>query len=214
LSVADAFAARGVGEVVHFTTSHGCLGALYARAVLSRARLQNDETVRYLFSANAKFRKDSAYLDYISLSLEHVNAEFYRTCAGSWHKHESIFWCVLAFDPVVLTHDGVVFATTNNIYSSVMRGTGDVGLGRLYADKVVRWATTPVVKRSAETRPAYPTCPQAEALYPGSLSTEYLRRIYVQTTAAQSEVVGFLKATFHSDVDVIVAPDKFEDRPA
>ncbi|MGE3780526.1 MAG: hypothetical protein AB7F89_25275, partial [Pirellulaceae bacterium] len=94
MSVADVIAKRGIGEVVHFTTSHGCLGTLYTKTLLSRARLQDDEMVRYLFAANAELRRDVAYLDHVSLSLEHINTEFYRVSANKWHRNEPIFWCI------------------------------------------------------------------------------------------------------------------------
>lgn len=213
MSVTDIIAKRGIREVVHFTTSHGCLGTLYTKTLLSRARLQDDEMVRYLFAANAELRRDVAYLDHISLSIEHINTDFYRVSANKWHRNEPIFWCILAFDPVVLSHEGVVFTTTNNIYSSVQRGMGEAGLNHLFAERVVRWSTTPVVTRSLNTKASYPTCFQAEALYPKSLPTEHLQRIYVHTGADQSETIGFLKATFHPEIDVIVAPEKFQDRP-
>jgi hypothetical protein len=211
MSLAEVIAERGIGEVVHFTTNHGCLGTLYTGTLLSRARLQDDEMVRYLFAANAELRRDKAFLDHISLSLEHINTEFYRVSANKWHRDEPIFWCILAFDPVVLTHPGVVFSTTNNIYTSVARGMGEAGLNRLFEDRVVRWWSNSV-SRGPATRPCYPTCFQAEALYPASLSTEHLQRIYVRTATDQSETIGFLKATFHREVDVVVAPEKFEHR--
>lgn len=212
MSVAETVAVRGISEVVHFTTNHGCLGTLYTQALQSRARLQNDEMVKYLFAANAELRRDIEYLDHISLSLEHINTSFYQISSGKWHREEPIFWCILAFDPVVLTHEGVVFASTNNIYTSVTRGVGTAGLSNLFSDCVVRWSNN-VVKRNHTTRLCYPTCYQAEALYPKSLSTDYLQRIYVNTHDDQSETIGFLKATFHRDVDVIVAPEKFGVRP-
>jgi hypothetical protein len=212
VSIASIIAARGISEVVHFTTNHGCLGTLYTRTLLSRARLHDDEMVRYLFSANAELRRDVDFIDHISLSLEHINTEFYRISANKWHRDEPIFWCILAFDPVILTHDGVVFATTNNIYTSVQRGTDEAGLQRLFANPVTRWVGNSV-SRSAATKPCYTTCFQAEALYPGSLSTEYLQRVYVRSATDQSETIGFLKATFHREIDVLVAPEKFEYRP-
>lgn len=212
MSVANFIAERDVTEVVHFTTNHGCLGTLYTKTLLSRARLHDDEMVEYLFEPNAELRRDKDYLDHISLSLEHINDHFFNVSAGKWHREDSIFWCILAFDPSILEHEGVVFATTNNIYSSVRRALGEPGLRRLYADQVVRWNGN-TATRSAQTRLAYPTCAQAEALYPGSLSTEHLQRIYVRSVAEQSETVGFLKATFHRDIDVIVAPEKFGRRP-
>ena len=213
MSVDDIVAARGISEVVHFTTSHGCLGTLYTRTLLSRARLQDDEMVRYLFEPNAELRRDVAYVDHISLSIEHINERFFSISADKWHRNDPIFWCILGFDPVVLAHESVVFATTNNIYSSVRRGVGDAGLLRLFAERVPQYNAL-TASRTAGMREAHPTCPQAEALYPGSLSTEHLQRIYVRTGAEQSETVGFLKATFHRNVDVVVAPEKFGNWPA
>jgi hypothetical protein len=212
VSVDDVVAALGISEVVHFTTNHGCLGTLYTKALMSRARLHDDEMVRYLFEPNADLRRDTDYLDHISLSIEHINERFFSISADKWHRDDPIFWCILGFHPAVLSHDGVVFATTNNIYSSVSRDVGGSGLLRLFADRVPQYNEM-TASRTVGMRQSYPTCPQAEALYPGSLSTEYLQRIYVKTGADQSETVGFLKATFHRDVDVIVAPEKFGKRP-
>lgn len=213
MSVASLVGERGINEVVHFTTNPGCLGTLYTKSLLSRARLQDDEMVKFLFEANAELRRDKDYLDHISLSLEHINSQFYGVSANKWHRDDPIFWCILAFDPVILEHDGVVFATTNNIYSSVIRGGGAAGLARLFDDRVVRWWSNSI-SRVPGMRTCYPTCFQAEALYPGALSTDHLQRIYVKTVKDQSETIGFLKATFHREVDVIVAPEKFEQRPA
>ena len=203
---------RGIEEVVHFTTNHGCLGTIYTKLLQSRTRLQGDPMVEYLFRPNASLRKDLAYLDHVSLSIEHINHQFYGVSAGAWHRDEPIFWCILAFDPVILSHPAVEFATTNNIYTSVRRGVGLAGLEALYADRVTRWQGN-VASRQPGLPAASPTCFQAEALYPGAVSTEHLSRIYVRNTDDQSEVIGFLKATFHRDVDVIVAPQKFESRP-
>ena len=213
MSVADGIVARGISEAVHFTTNHGCLGTLYSGNLLSRARLQSDEMVRHLFEPNAELRRDLEYLDHISLSIEHINERFFGISADKWHRDDPIFWCILGFEPAVLAHEGVVFATTNNIYSSVQRGVGDRGLLRLFADRVPQYGAL-TASRTAGMRESYPTCAQAEALYPGLLPTQFLQRIYVRTWAEQSETVGFLRATFHRDVDVLVAPEKFEKRPA
>lgn len=213
MSVEGVVADRGISEVVHFTTNPGCLGTLYTKNLLSRARLQDDEMVRYLFEPNAELRRDQDYLDHISLTIDHINQPFFSISADKWHRDDPIFWCILAFDPAVLAHEGVVFASTNNIYTSVRRGTGEEGLLRLFAERVTLYNAR-TASRLAGMRRSYPTCEQAEALYPRSLSTDYLQRIYVRTGAEQSETVGFLKATFHRDVDVVVAPDKFGRRPA
>jgi hypothetical protein len=197
---------------VHFTTSYGCLGTLYTKQLQSRQRLQDDELVQYLFAPNANLRKDTAYLDHVSLSIEHINSDFFNVSSNSWHRDEPIFWCILSFDPVILSHPNVEFATTNNIYTGVWRGIEEEGLGALYADRVTRWYGN-VVYRRAGMPSSFPTCPQAEALYPAAVSTDFLQKIYVTNESDQSEVVGFTKASFHNDVDVIVAPEKFGARP-
>ncbi len=211
MSIEDILVERKITEVVHFTTSHGCCGTLYTKLLQSRKRLENDELVRYLFEPNATFRKDSAYIDHVSLSIEHINHQFYNTSSSSWHRNEKIFWCILSFDPIVLTHKNIEFATTNNIYTGVDRGKGDLGLQKLFAPTITRWPGNSV-KRYDGMPASYPTCFQAEALYPAAVSTEFLQKIYVCNESDQSEVVGFAKASFHNDIDVIVAPEKFGAR--
>lgn len=211
MTVMDSIAVRQIDEVVHFTSSHGCLGTLYTKQLQSRKRLEGDPMVEYLFKPNAALRKDPAYLDYVSLSISHINTQFYNTSSNAWHRDEPIFWCILSFNPIILSHISVEFATTNNIYSSVRRGLGAGGLEMLYADQIVRWFGN-TVRRSPALPACYPTCFQAEALYPSTVSTDHLQRIYVKTHTDQSEVVGFLKATFHRDVEVLVAPEKFGNR--
>lgn len=207
----DLVSGRGIDEVVHFTISHGCLGTLLTGMCQSRARLQDDEMVKYLFSPNSALRKDIAYLDYVSLSLNHINARFYRTSAHSWHREKPIFWCILSFDPVILTHPNVEFATTNNMYTGVRRGVGVPGFEALFAPVVTQYKSV-MVRRGDGLHPRWTTCQQAEALYPGAVSTEYLRCIYVQTLQDQSEVIGFIKATVHRDIEVRIAPEKFGER--
>lgn len=204
---------RGVTELVHFTTNHGTLGALYTKYLKSRARLEGDHLVEHLFKPNSAFRKDVAYLDYISLSLDNINSHYYGVSSGSWHKNEDVFWTVMAFDPAIIDHAGVEFATTNNIYTSVSRGIGQAGYDALFADRITHWGARQVV-RGANFAQSMPTCEQAEVLYPGEISTEYLRRIYTRSDADQSEVVGFLKGTFHDHVEVVVDPSRFERRVA
>jgi hypothetical protein len=213
MTIQEVIKDRQIQEVVHFTTNHGCLGTIYTGQLQSRKRLSDDPMVKYLFSPNANLRKDVAYLDYVSLSISHLNHEFFRTSSQSWHRDEPIFWCILSFRPEILTHEGVVFSTTNNIYTGVNRRVGADGLAALFDPKIKRW-TGNSVSRGELLRSSYPTCFQAETLYPQFISTDYLQRIYVDNNADQSEVAGFLKATFHRDVDVEICPEKFGVRPA
>ncbi|TPK40992.1 DarT ssDNA thymidine ADP-ribosyltransferase family protein [Mesorhizobium sp. B2-5-3] len=211
MTIPERVAERGVQEIVHFTTNHGCLGSLYTKLLQSRQQLRGDPLVEYLFEPNVAFRKDTAFVDYVSLSVSHINTDFYRTCADSWHRDEPIFWCIMSFDPAVLGHPGVIFATTNNIYTGVTRGQGLAGFDGMFAKTITRWHGN-VVHRANHLPANLPTCTQAEALVPTAVSTDYLQRIYVQSANDQSEVVGFTKATFHRDIDVVVDPAKFGSR--
>lgn len=212
MSLQDEITQRSTHEIVHFTTNHGCLGTLYTGKLQSRARLFDDPMVQYLFSPNTSLRKDVAYLDYVNLSVCHINKHLFDISAESWHRDKPIFWCIMGFYPAIILHDGVEFATTNNMYTGVERGRGQDGFTRLFDQSITQWDGKTVHRRPALAQ-CYPTCAQAEVLYPGAVSTEHLERIYVRTANEQSEVVGFLKATFHRDVDVLIMPEKFGSRP-
>lgn len=212
MTIHEIIGARGISETLHFTTNHGCLGTLYTGFLKSRARLEDDYMVKHLFEPNSSLRKDRDYLDYVNLSIESINTQFYGTSCNSWHRDKPIFWCILSFMPGIMAHDGVVFSTTNNIYSSTRRARGTEGLMGLFSQRIIQWKGN-VVVRPEGLPPQYPTCFQAEVLYPGELSTEHLQKIYVRSQADQSEVIGYIKATLHRDVEVVVCPNKFGDRP-
>lgn len=128
------------------------------------------------------------------------------TKMGAVPVDEDMWWCVLAFDPIVLSHPGVYFVTTNNIYTGAKRGLGLEALKVLFADRVHQYAGL-YAARDDRTPDEFTTCVQAEVLYPGALSTEYLKRVYFPTAEhaamgrSQCEVVG------HPDVPMVVTPD-------
>lgn len=187
MTVREVIDGRGIVEVQHVTTNTGLLGMLASGSILSRQRLPEEKYIEHVYEPNAQVRKDKAWLDYVNLSMSKINTEFFGH-AERWHAHRDIWWCVLALDPTILEHDGVVFATTNNIYTGVTRGTGGEGLEALFADRVVRWhgnvATRPESKPNELT-----TCHQAEVLYPEQVDISWLRRVYV-ATPEHADIVG------------------------
>lgn len=211
MSISSVIRARGLKEVVHFTTNHGCLGTLASGALKSRARLQKDDLLEFIFQPNAEIRKDLAHLDYVNLSISHINYEFFAICSR-WHSQKDIFWCILSFDPNVLEDEGVIFTTTNNIYTGVRRATGEGGLEAMFAPKVVRWSGN-VASRAPLLSGDHATCHQAEVLYPGELKSSLIKRIYVRQNSEASEIAGFIKALFHPKIELVVAPEKFQPRP-
>lgn len=210
-AVADAARQLGITQVVHFTSQKGALGVLASWAVQSRARLPDDGYLEYIYEPNARIRKDPAWLDYVNLSIERINDWMFSTSVR-WHAAEGNPWVVLSFDSQVLAHPGVVFTTTNNIYPAVKRAEGLPGFSQMFANAVAGWdpwQRCTVTHNRAGKRRSWPTDRQAEVLYPGELSCEYLQRIDVQTESALDAVHGALGA-LGLDVPVRYAPEVFQ----
>lgn len=209
MTIEDFCETRGVSRILHFTTNRGCIGVLHSRALRSRQRLTEDEQLKFVFQPNAASRtKDAAWLDYVNLSIERINNTFFGICSERWHDGRDNWWCVVQFSPEILTHPGVFFSTTNNIYTSVVRGEGVAGIAALYGDKVQRWYGN-VVARPGDLPDAYTTCVQAEVLYPGEVSTSWLEAIHVRTSEESDEVAAQIRATGHRDVPVYVNGEIF-----
>ena len=209
MTINETIVDRNITEVVHFTTHTGLLGSLHARAVKSRQRLPAEVDLELIYKPNAQWRKDTEWLDYVNLSISRINADFFLSSCR-WHRAEDLWWCVLAFDPAILTHPGVVFTTTNNMYSGVCRAPGADGFDQLFSPYTTRWSGN-VVTRSPDLPDAFTTCIQAEALYPKELSIQYLRRVYVVREDDQDEVCAQLHMIGIEGVDVTVAPSKFNE---
>lgn len=207
MTIDEIVRARNIEEVVHFTTHRGLMGSLHCNCVKPRQRLPDSEDLRFIYKPNASVRKDADWLDYVNLSVSRINFEFFaHSCR--WARGDDLWWCILSFDPSILTHDGVVFTSTNNIYPSCTRGTGPKGLAKMFAPLVYgRYQI--VIQRDAEAPQSWTTCEQAEVLYPGELPLVYLRKIYVAEGCDQDEVHGQLAAIGWRSIDVEVAPERF-----
>lgn len=208
MTVLDVVNRRGLKEVMHFTTNKGLAGMLFSGNLLSRARLDADAQLEYIFKPNAAFRKDKAWLDYVNLSISRVNSSFLGVSAGNWHRNEDIWWCILSYATDLLSDAGVYFTTTNNIYTGVLRGTNEEGLERLFSNRIVQW-TGRVVTRPGQFPDHFTTCEQAEVLYPMQVPLTYLRRIYVAKEEDLYEVHGQLNVFDSRGVEVIVSPEQF-----
>ena len=196
---------RSIKEVLHFSTISGAIGILASNAVKSRERLSEDEYLEHVYRPNARYRKDSMWLDYVNLSISRINDWMFGSSVN-WHSDENVSWVVFSFSPEILAHPGVVFATTNNIYSSCHRGERLEGLNELFADRIVRWEGNEVSRVNAKTE--WPTDRQAEVLYPGELSCEYVQCIYVQREEAVDTMHGAFPV-LRQNVPVQLAPEVF-----
>lgn len=209
---------RGIKEVLHFTTENGLTGCCASNFVLSRAGLNADKYLSFIASpvskerkeAESTFNKDENWLDYVNLSVSEINSHYYNA-ARNWFKGEGAWWCILAFNPDILGHDKVYFATTNNIYTSVRRTKGAPGLKALFSSQIERWNRNVIVRRGREKH--LPTCEQAEVLYPNKLSMQYLMKVYALNEEQASSINGTLKCFGFYDVDVIIDANKFNGVP-
>jgi hypothetical protein len=209
MTVQDILERRQIEEVLHFTTHLGLVGILDARVVKSRKRLREDQRLEFILKLNTPFVKDPAWVDYVNLSLTRINSTLFNISADAWHPE--VWWCILSFDPIILTHEGVYFVTTNNVYPSAIRSQGSEGLGALFAP-IVHGRYSKEMRRSPDMAASLPTDEQAEALYPGELRTDHLRCIYVAKEEHQDEVHGQLLALDHPQVNVNINRNIFAGR--
>ena len=182
---------RGITDVVHFTTTNGVVGILASGVVKSRERLKEDEYLEHVFKANADefLRKDKEWLDYVNLSMQRINDWMFGFSSEKWHRDAS--WVALSFSPEILSHPGVVFTTTNNIYTGCRRAEGLDGFSVMFSDRILRWRGE-VVERSSNLHRSLTTDRQAEVLYPGELSIEHLQRIDVQEEETLDVIHGIM----------------------
>ena len=209
MSITNIITQRGITELMHFTTNRGALGILASKALKSRKILGEDTQLEKIFFPNARNRsRDAQWIDFVNLSISQINEDFFSIAAKNWHRNENFWWAIFSIAPEVMTHNNVYFTTTNNMYSSVRRQTGLVGLESMFAPQITQWQGK-VRYRSAETALHAPTCNQAEVLYPTQLSTQYLRCIYAHSDRDADELAGQMAMVRHEEVSIQVRPDLF-----
>lgn len=197
-----------IKEILHFTTNSGLNGVAHKEKLLSRQRLRTDETLEYILKLNTKVRYDPEWLDYVNLSISAINSRLFDISSRQWHANTDWWWCVLAFSPAILTHQGVWFATTNNRYEPD-HGDGPEGLEALFAEKVHKYGSC-FARRWDGMPDNLTTCNQAEVLYPQGIPTAgYLQRIYVATDDHASTAAAILAAQNHEPVEIVVQPSVF-----
>jgi hypothetical protein len=200
-------AKRGITEIVHYTTHLGLTGVLATKSLKCKNQLRAEQNLIHILKINTQREFDPEWNGYVHLSISRINSQLFGCSWGSWHRDAR--WRILAFDPIITTHAGVQFVTTNNAYwQHLKRGKGAASLEALFADTVAgRYGTR--IKREEGMPENLTTCEQAEVLYPEAVSTDFLRRIYVPSAEDQNEVAGQLYATGIATIEVVVDRNKF-----
>ena len=210
-AIAQAISMRGIPEVLHFTTNNGLVGILHTGRLSANAYLQAEQKLMHILKINSTDRsRDAMWLGYANLSISRINDYFFNY-SKSRVKHEHAYWCILSFDPVILTHPGVHFVTTNNAYPLTVRATGSTGLEALFANSIRRKPSWTAYRKADEST-FHPTCRQAEALYPDHLSLSHLSKIYVENGDVYDEVfaqVSVLAPQLFNHAQVIIDSSKF-----
>ncbi|MFQ3894669.1 DarT ssDNA thymidine ADP-ribosyltransferase family protein [Sphingobium sp. R-7] len=215
MTVQEIIDQRGIQEVLHFTTHRGLVGTLASGALQSRYRLPEDKYLQHILHVNsavrpeagAFFDKSDNWLDYVNLSISEINRRYFEV-SQRWHADGDIWWTILSFDAVVMTHENVVFASTNNSYDLCLRERGGEGLNALFAAMVKRKSPSWTAYRG-DRASELPTCEQAEVLYPAAVPMDFLRRVYVREEEHQDQVSGWLEEFGKPAVEVVWSPQKF-----
>lgn len=219
MSLMDEITARGISEVVHFTTNRGLLGALASQSLLSRPLLGSDAYLRHVLQLNAAVRpEESALFDktedwirFVNLSISEINRRFLDV-SRRWHTNDYVWWCILSFEIEIMTHDNVWFTTTNNGYEDCLRRRGVEGFEGLFANRVVRKKSNSWSVTRQNRPPCLTTCEQAEVLYPERLSLKHLQKVYVEEDGHHDAVAGWLDQFKYENVEVVIDQRKFEGR--
>ncbi|MFD9515102.1 DarT ssDNA thymidine ADP-ribosyltransferase family protein [Streptomyces mirabilis] len=199
---------RKITEVVHFTTNRGLLGILVEGGCKARAHLDEDAYLESIYHANSKFRReDPRYWRYVNLSISEPNHRFLRKSSEDWWANEDLFWAVLSFDPVIMTHSGVLFSPSNMAYDGITPAQGPEAAEGLFGSRVPYGFGRTTQRVNKE--PHQPTEPQAEVLYPDAVSTQHLLRVYVVTEHDAARANAIVSASQHAEVDIIVDPASF-----
>lgn len=206
MNIASFVKEKKITEILHFTTHLGLIGILDSKLLKPRSRLSLDNRLEHILKLNTPKVMDPDWEHCLNLSISRINFSLFNISSNKWHQDVS--WRILSFSSKILSHDDVTFTTTNNIYTGVKRGKGLQGLIKLYEPSVVRWQNNNVI-RPPESIPSFPTCEQAEVIYPNDLPTTFLNKIYVASEDDLMDVEALFGFLGHEAVEVIVDPSKF-----
>ena len=96
--------------------------------------------------------------------------------------------------------------TTNNIYPKASRGNGDSGLEALFASPLDNGKL--VLTRSWQPD-NITTCNQAEVLYPGPLSLDFLNKVHVKDESGAALISSQAAVCWNQKCEICVSPELF-----
>jgi hypothetical protein len=209
MSIQKIISERGIEEVLHFTTNYGLVGMFSLNKLVSRDQLSKEQALEHITMYNSRYRSDPQWTSFVNLSISRINSSFFGF-SQNWHHEEYDFWVILAFDADILTHENVVFTTTNNIYKKeCIRGKGTPGLTKLFDNQVIS-KLGQIKPRLSSLPHSWTTCEEAEVLYPDVIDLKHLTKLYVRdenTYALARAALSFNEAL---DITIEVNENKFK----
>lgn len=205
MTPAELAQARGITEILHYTSERGAMGTVMKGALLSREKVENDPDIAFIFEGVWE-RKDPDWVNYISLSLSRVNLDLFRR---SRQRFPDYWWAILSFDVEILDQENVWFTTTNNIYPVCERATGEAGFEAMFAPEVPWGYQGSVKTRSPDIPDGWTTCSRAEVLFPQRIPLKYLRCVYVQGAQHRRLVQAWAEVYDAGEIPIEVDPGAF-----
>ena len=222
-TIADIVRERQISEVVHFTSNYGLVGCLASKTLLSRRQLPQAESLKHvlkqtspvIFEEKDWFDKQQDWVDFVNMSISEINSSYFRFANEQWHTTGDRYWVIMGFDSAILSHDGVYFSTTNNVYDRTVRMPGVEGFEALFVQAIQRKSSSPawVARRSQRTHSNLTTCEQAEVLYPKAVLMDYLRTVYLQSAEHEDWAKMILNRSGRQDVTTVAGHEKFLGKP-
>lgn len=181
---------RGILEVVHFTTHSGIVGILDSGSLIPNSELKKEKRLEFIMTLNTEYRKDPQFASYNSVSITEPNRQFFGYSRR--RQVEDFWWCVLALSPTIMEHPNVLFCTGNNTWPRTIRKPGLSGLNALFDARVPgRYDTW--VDRPRSRPQNVPTSLEAEFLYPGRISLDFLLRVYFEKQDHADEFTAYAR---------------------
>lgn len=171
-------ASRGITEVLHFTPHDGAFGILSTGFLLPNAEVKAEKRLEFVLKLNVQERKDRQWAGHNSMSITVPNHQFLRYSRNT-HGTGISWWCIFAFDPIILAHPDVVFTSGNNTWPNTRRVKSYQGLVGMFADNVPGRYDS-IITRHASLPANVPTSYEAEVLYKGRLPLQYMRHVYFE----------------------------------
>lgn len=207
MSVAQAANARGITEILHYTSSKGVMGSVIVDALLSREQVEQTDEVRYIYEGVWDRSRDVEWVDYISLSVTSVNTDLFQR---SRRNHPDWWWAVMSYPVEILDDPGVMFTTTNNAYTETCkRGSGLDGFNAMFAD-AVPWGHYGSIARRHDAFPRNkPTHSAAEVLYAQSLPLSRMQALLLPDESKVSLISSWCEIYGRTEPEVRIAPEVF-----